>query len=141
LFQQVPFSLEEIDMYPEFRRPRLLCYGHDEMLLYTRKCILERDYSVAICGGLARLGEILRQGPVHVVVLCHSVSDAECEKVMELSRAAWPTVKILVLQVGGHEECSLHSDKTMESLEGPPALLYKVHSMLGTASAGNAARG
>jgi hypothetical protein len=111
------------------------------MLLYTRKCILERDYSVEICSGLARLGAILRQGPVHVVVLCHSVPDAECEKVMELSRAAWPAVKILVLQEGAQGECSLHSDKTMESLEGPPALLYKIHSMLGTAAAGNAAHG
>jgi hypothetical protein len=111
------------------------------MLLYTRKCILERDYSVEICSGLARLGAILRQGPVHVVVLCHSVPDAECEKVMELSRAAWPAVKILVLQEGAQGECSLHSDKTMESLEGPPALLGKIHSMLGTAAGGNAAHG
>jgi hypothetical protein len=108
------------------------------MLLYTRKCILEGDFSVEICSGLTRLGELLRAGPVRVVVLCHSVPDQECEAAIEMARAAWPGIKILTLREGHHEECSVHADKTMESLEGPPALLYKVHSMLGNASAGNA---
>ncbi|HEY1963555.1 MAG TPA: hypothetical protein VGG59_01425 [Acidobacteriaceae bacterium] len=108
------------------------------MLLYTRKCILEGDFSVEVCSGLAQLGEFLRNGPVRIVVLCHSVPDQECEAAIQMARATWPGVKILTLREGDHEECSLHADKTMESLEGPPALLYKVHSLLGTASAGSA---
>ena len=122
-------------------RPRLVCYGHDDMLLYTRKCILSRDFSVEICTGLAKLGECLRQGPVRVVVICHSVPDQECEVAMEMSRAAWPGVKILTLREGDQGVCSLHSDTSMESLDGAPALLYKVHSMLTTASAENAPPG
>jgi hypothetical protein len=125
----------------ENQNPVLLCYGHDEMLLYTRKCILEREYSVKLCRGLARLGEILREGPVDVLVLCHSVSDAECEKVIELSRAVWPKMKVLALREGAATDCGLHSDRTMESLEGPPALLFKIHSMLSSASAENATLG
>jgi hypothetical protein len=119
----------------ESRRPRLLCYGHDDMLLYTRKCILEDDFSVEICRGLVQLADCLRRGPVRIVVLCHSVPDQECEAAIEIARAAWPGVKILTLREGDQgEECSLHADKTMASLEGPPVLLYKVHSMLGSAS-------
>jgi hypothetical protein len=104
------------------------------MLLFTRKCILEREFSAEICTGLGRLGEMLAQGPVQIVVVCHSVPDSECEQVIELSRAAWPEVKILVLQEGAHGDCSLHSDGTMENLEGPPALLQEVHAPLGIAA-------
>jgi hypothetical protein len=119
----------------------MICYGHDEMLLFTRKCILEREFSVELCQGLIQLRELLAEGPVHVTVMCHSVPDAECEEAMELSREAWPGVKILTLHEGDRGECSLHSDRTMEGLEGPPVLLYKVHSMLGTVSTENAACG
>jgi hypothetical protein len=106
------------------------------MLLFTRKCILERDFSAEICSGLTRLEEMLAQGPVEIVVVCHSVPDGECDQVIELSRAAWPEVKILAT----HGDCSLHSDGTMENLEGPPALLHEVHTLLRTAAAENAAR-
>jgi hypothetical protein len=124
----------------EYRRPRLLCYGHDDMLLFTRKCILERDFSAEICSGLTWLEEMLAQGPVDIVVVCHSVPDRECDRVIELSRAAWPEVKILVLQEATHGDCSLHSDGTMENLEGPPALLHEVHTLLGIAAAENGSR-
>lgn len=134
LFSKFSF-VKEIAPHMESRRPRLLCYGHDDMLLYTRKCILESDFSVEICTGLTRLGECLRAGPVRVVVICHSVSDQECKAAIEMARAAWPGIKILTLREGDHEECSLHADKSMDHLDGPPALLYKVHSLLGTASA------
>jgi hypothetical protein len=116
------------------RRLRLICYGHEDMLLFTRKCILEREFSVELCRGLIQLDELLAQGPVHVIVMCHSVPDSECEEAMGLARAAWPEVKILTLREGDHGECPLHSDRTMESLDGPPMLLSKVHSMLGMAS-------
>jgi hypothetical protein len=122
----------------ESRRPRLLCYGHDDMLLFTRKRILDKEFAVEICDGLTRLGEILPQGPVHLVVLCHSVPDSECDEVIDLSRAAWPEVKILVLQDGDVGDCALHSDKTMESLEGPPALLHQIHALLGMGPAQHA---
>lgn len=108
------------------------------MLLFTRKCILERDFSAEICTGLDRLREMLAQGPVQIVVVCHSVPDTECEQVIDLSRAAWPEVKILVLQEGTRGDCSVHSDGTMESLEGPPALLHQVHALLGVGPAQHA---
>jgi hypothetical protein len=109
------------------------------MLLFTRKCILERDFSAEICTGLGRLGEMLAQGPVQIVVVCHSVPDRECEEVIEMSRAAWPGVKILTLQEGDLRDCGLHSDKTMESLDGPSALLHQIHALLGMGPAQHAA--
>jgi hypothetical protein len=124
----------------ENRRHRVLCYGHDDMLLFTRKRILDKEFAAEICDGLTRLGEMLAQGPVELVVLCHSVPEWECDEVIDLSRAAWPEVKILALRESAMGQCAAHSDGTMENLEGPPALLHEVHALLRTAAAENAAR-
>jgi DNA-binding response OmpR family regulator len=120
-------------------RLRVLCYGHDEMLLYTRKQILDREFRAERCETLAGLTEALARGPLDLVLMCQSVPDQECQEVMDLSRAAWPEVKILVLQEGTHGACSMNSDVAMENLGGPPALLHEIHALLRMASSQNAA--
>jgi hypothetical protein len=102
------------------RCPRVLCYGHDETLLYTRKLILEREFVTERCDTVAGLTEILSRGPLDLILICQSVPDAECEEVIETVRAASPEVKVLVLQAGQPGSCTLHSDAAMESLEGGP---------------------
>lgn len=111
-------------------RPRLICYGHDDLLLYTRKKILEREFFVETCAHVSELGEILARGPVDIAVLCHSVPDAECEEVMHRVRQHSPSVKVLVLYEALPESCSDHSDKKMECLEGPSTLVDDVHELM-----------
>jgi hypothetical protein len=118
--------------------PRLLCYGHDEMLLYTRKLILDKEFVVERCSKVMELTEILARGPLDLILMCQSVPDAECEEVIERARAASPAVKTLLLQENSEGSCSWHSDATMEGLEGPPALLHEIHALLGIAAAQNA---
>ena len=122
------------------RHLRVLCYGHDELLLYTRKRILDGEFHVEGCRDLAGLTEVLSRGPVDLVLLCQSVPDAECEEVIERVRAESPKVKVLVLHESISGSCSSHSDATMENLEGPPALLHEIHVLLGIAAAHNAAK-
>ena len=110
------------------------------MLLYTRKRILDREFLVERCSELAGLAEILARGPLDLVLLCQSVPDAECEEVIERARAESPEVKVLVLHETMPGSCALHSDATMESLEGPPALLHEIHALLGLAAAQNAGK-
>ena len=114
--------------------PRVLCYRHNEMLLYTRKRILDREFVVEGCDALAELTEILSRDPLDLVLICQSVPDAECEEVIDMVRAASPEVKVLVLQAGHPGSCSMHSDAAMENLEGPPALLEEIRGMLGIAA-------
>jgi hypothetical protein len=117
------------------RRPRLLCYGHDEMLLYTRGQILGREFLVERCHTLTGLKQVLSRGPLDLVLLCHSVPDAECEEVIETVRAESPGVKVLVMHEATPGACSMHSDASIKNLEGPPALLHEIHALLGTAAA------
>ena len=119
------------------RFPRVLCYGHDEMLLYTRERILDREFFVERCNRLEGLTEILARGPLDLLLLCQSVPDAECEEVIDRARAESPDVKVLILHEAYPGSCSLRSDATMESLEGPPALLHEIHALLGIAVAQN----
>jgi DNA-binding response OmpR family regulator len=117
---------------------RLLSYGHDEMLLFTRKRILEREYWVETCDSLRDLEEVLAKGPFQLALLCQSAPDAECQEVMQRLRAAWPEIKVLVLResiVGGR---STRCDHTMDSLEGPTALLHEIHVLLEIAAAESA---
>jgi hypothetical protein len=112
------------------------------MLLFTRKLILDKEFVVESCSKLVALTEILDRGPLDLILLCQSVPDEECEEVIERARVASPAVKVLVLHETTPGSCSLHSDATMDSLEGPPALLQEIHALLGIAAqnaAGNAA--
>jgi DNA-binding NtrC family response regulator len=118
--------------------PRLLCYGHDDMLLFTRKRILGREFRVDVCTRISDLDALLAAGPVDIAVVCHSVSDAECEEMMHRLREHSPGVKVLVLYESMPDLCSSHSDESMENLEGPSSLLHKVHELMEEAVHDNA---
>jgi DNA-binding NtrC family response regulator len=120
--------------------PRVLCYGHDELLLYTRQRILDSEFQVEGCRDLAGLMEVLSRGPLDLVLLCQSVPDEECEEAIQRVRAESPKVKVLVLHESLPGACSAHSDATMENLEGPPALLHEIYLLLGIAAARNGAK-
>lgn len=111
------------------------------MLRYTRKLILESEFLAEECGTPAGLAEVLARGPVDLILICQSVPDAECDEVVERVRAESPEVKVLVLQESIPGVCSEHSDATMENLEGPPALLHKIHALLGVTDAQNGVAG
>jgi hypothetical protein len=120
---------------------RLLSYGHDEMLLFTRRRILEREYWVETCDHLCDLEEVLAKGPFQLALLCQSVPEAECQEVMQRLRAAWPEIKVLVLRESIVGVRTTRSERTMDSLEGPPALLHEIHVLLEIAAAESGASG
>jgi DNA-binding NtrC family response regulator len=120
---------------------RLLSYGHDEMLLFTRKRILEREYWVETCDLLCDLEEVLSKGPFQLALLCQSVPDAECQEVMQRLRAAWPEIKVLILRESIVGARPTRCDHTMDSLEGPTALLHEIHVLLEIAATESVAAG
>jgi DNA-binding NtrC family response regulator len=109
------------------------------MLLFTRKRILDKEFHVERCESIPCLREVLSRGLLDLVLICQSVPDAECEEIIEMVHEASPETKVLVMQASPSGSCSLHSDATMENLEGPPALLHEIHELLGIAAAKNAA--
>ena len=100
------------------------------MLLFTRKKILEQEFSVDTCTDASGLDPILADRRVDIAVLCHSVPDAECQEVLRRLRQHSPRVKVLVLYEALPEMCTEGSDKKMESLAGPSTLVDDVHALM-----------
>jgi hypothetical protein len=108
----------------------VVCYSGDSRLVETRKMVFERaGFRTAVATDPSELEAILRQGPVGVLVLCHSLPDAECERADRFVHENYPRTRVLLLN-SGFSNCSLRPpDQDYDSLRGPEGLLSTVSSL------------
>jgi DNA-binding response OmpR family regulator len=121
--------------------PSILFYGHDELLLMTRRRILEgAGFRADVTSEVKEIPRLVRKLPADLVVLCHSLSRTECVVARMIARNHRPEVPILLLAADGFfrvrdysERDSLMSEVADDiltlSLE-PERLVAKVRSML-----------
>jgi hypothetical protein len=108
----------------------VLVVSRDQMLLQTRTLILGAFFQVEAAGRVTEAEAAMAKCGFELIVLCYSLSDDECRKVIELSHRQNPRPKILTLspsrsqhREGGDAEYSV--DK------GPYELLKKTAELLG----------
>ena len=78
--------------------PRIMLYGRDSTLLWTRQMLLEQaQFEVCTTTEPAELHCALSSTPIQLLVLCHSIPEDEREAIRSLVHASNPGVKILVL--------------------------------------------
>ena len=109
----------------------VLCYGHDSCLLTTRQQILERaGFATEIVGSQQEFEHCLQEYSVDLVLLCHSLTTAECEYVKQAVHVqAEPTLLLLLSK--GVNKCSLEGvDALFNSGEGPSALIRFITTLL-----------
>jgi DNA-binding response OmpR family regulator len=111
-------------------------YGHDELLLMTRRRILEgAGFRADVTSEVKEIPRLVRELPADLVVLCHSLSRTECVVAGMVARNHRPEVRILLLVADGffRERDSSMSEVADDiftlSLE-PERLVAKVRSML-----------
>jgi DNA-binding response OmpR family regulator len=120
--------------------PSILFYGHDELLLMTRRRILEGvGFRADVTSEVKEIPRLVRKLPADLVVLCHSLSRTECVVAGLVARNHRPEVRMLLLAADGffgerdRERDSLMSEVADDiltlSLE-PERLVAKVRSML-----------
>lgn len=63
--------------------PRILLFGHDEMLLRTRQWML-RPYATELAGDLKTLSSRAERADFDLVIVCHTASSEECKQALEL---------------------------------------------------------
>jgi DNA-binding response OmpR family regulator len=115
-------------------------YGHDELLLMTRRRILEgAGFRADVTSEVKEIPRLVRELPADLVVLCHSLTCTECVAAAMVARNHRPEVGVLLLMADGFlresdRESGYGISETADdiltlSLE-PESLVAKVRSML-----------
>jgi hypothetical protein len=110
--------------------PHVLCFSRDPLLLKTRVAVLERQYRVVPVGSLAEILELPFGSTFDLVVLCHTVSDEDCRNARAFIKARWPSAKVLSMTTGSRSCGVEQGEIIVRGLDGPPALLQRIDSLL-----------
>lgn len=114
------------------RKPRILCLGYDPALNRTRRLLLQRSFDVRQAASLAEAQQILRDQPVHVVLICSSVPTHDARAIVRLVRTDCPDAKILALEQGSPRLFLAPPDLEVRP-DGPADLLRQLAAMTGLA--------
>lgn len=113
----------------------ILIVGHDEHLLATRQWVLQtRGYQVLTMHEPANMQKVPLSAPVQLVVLCHTLSDAERELATQTANARWPGVKSLTLVAEPGRMPSGILGQLLHTMDGPAKLLSMVTAAVGSSA-------
>jgi DNA-binding NtrC family response regulator len=76
----------------------ILIFGHDAILLETRRLILERaGFQVWIATEATEAVKVLVREPIDLFILCQSLSPDECLPILQTAHTLRPDMKNLIL--------------------------------------------
>ena len=102
-------------------RDLILIYGRDAHLLDTRRWLLEQaGYRVLSVSGLSEAQQAVDDAKV--LVLCHSLSRADCQAAVEMAKAVAPQMKVLTLTAGK----PAYTEPSMSAFDGPRRLIEEL---------------
>jgi CheY-like chemotaxis protein len=105
----------------------VLVFGRDDQLIHTRSLILEKaGFRVRTASSLPDLHQLLAEPAMDVLLLCHSLSTAECDAALTMTQDRWPKIQTISL-VSGSSGCnSQPTDAIMHASDGPAKLIQEV---------------
>lgn len=111
--------------------PCLLIYGHDAMLLQTRRWLLEGEcFRVLSVADLAEVRRLVADEQIDLFVLCHSLSPRESREALTTARAIRPDIKGLFITVDGSSYAEEPQAGVVSCFGGPKVLLTAVRELL-----------
>ena len=106
---------------------QVLIYGHDQILLRTRELILRgAGFDVCVTNAPDHARAILAIHQVDLLILCHSVDDAERAKILAIANASPKRPSTLLLSAGGISSASSENTAVFSTLDGPQNFLGTV---------------
>src|SRR6266700_7582168 len=90
------------DVFREKRmddQKRILLVSRDLMVLQTRKLMLGAYFEVCAAGRVLEAKALLAEHQFDLIVLCYTLTDDDCEKILNGARLHSPKAKTLILTV------------------------------------------
>jgi hypothetical protein len=104
---------------------RVLCFGHNLMLLETRQWILENRFLSVYVSSFRDLERVAEGGGFDLLILCHSLSRHDFRKAADLVHDICPRLNVLALRSDTTAWDPPVSDQVVIGLDGPRALLQR----------------
>ncbi len=122
-----------------FPKARILCVGHDPMLLQTRKWMLEGEFAVEVADTVPEALSSLAtsNGPsFDLVLLCHSLTEQECKMICDVVFSHGTATRVLQLNEGWRDIRSLAGPQEQVSAARPQSLIEKITELAQRARSG-----
>ena len=110
----------------------ILVYGRDARLLETRSWVLQQaGFRVLCVMDLAEMEALVLTEPVRVLVLCHTLSEAERVDALRASARLRPTVQRMVMTANALTVPDEGQEETLSVYDGPRKLIQSVERLAG----------
>ena len=110
--------------------PVVLLVGHHLLLLDFRALILAKFFKVVICQEKEDASLHIRDGGIHLLVLCHTLTDTEQRFLVGTAKCRSPNTKVIIIDDGESRNEPLQADARVSGLEGPKALISEIIQLL-----------
>jgi DNA-binding response OmpR family regulator len=110
---------------------QILVVSRDQMLLQTRRLILGTCFDVESAGRMSEAGSVLSKHEFDLIVLCDTLTDAECQQIAEMIERQTPKPTVLSILGPGTKGHERHVGRTLSLKGGPLQLLRECANVLG----------
>ncbi|HEY1987076.1 MAG TPA: hypothetical protein VGG85_16800 [Terracidiphilus sp.] len=109
---------------------RILVVSQDMMVLQTRKLMLGAYFEVSAAGRVLEAKRLLDERDFDLIILCYTLSDDDCETIMDLAQNVCPRARFLLLTATGQDDREFDHPQ-LSAEEGPFLLVRRSAEMLG----------
>jgi DNA-binding NtrC family response regulator len=109
----------------------ILVFGSDDVLLNTRRMILQKaGFEALTASQISDAERIMKEHNVALLVVCSSVEIKDVSPVLEAASSGRPNIKILVVNHGTPIDTRSETE-SIDGLRGPTAFLTAIDRALG----------
>lgn len=114
----------------------ILVYGRDPALLDTRRWVLERGgFDVMLTTDPAEVEKLVCDPRVSLLILCHTLTTAECQRITESASTLNPELKQLRMAILPSSRSADPAGSVISVFDGPKALLHAVQQVASPSAA------